>query len=833
MFIRLTILFLFSCCLAVNASAQIYVSVNGNDAAAGTKEKPLATVAMALRKAREMRRLNNPAVANGIHISVGGGNYSFIEPLFVRPEDAGTKNSPTIVEAVPGEQPVFSGGVAVKGWKKATGKIPGLSKKAKANVWETEAPLIGDKLLDFRQLWINGSKAIRAKSRNGESMGRILSWNKKTAQCWIPKPTAIPANSNGMEMFIHQWWAIAVLRIKSMEVKGDSALLSFYQPESHIQSEHPWPAPWMSPETGNSAFYLCNALAFLDEPGEWYLDKALRKLYYWPRAGENMKTASVVAPALETLVKAEGTPERPLSYFIFKGISFRYTTWLRPTQQGHVPLQAGMYLLDAYKLKVPGTPEKATLENQAWVGRPAAAVKLNYATNIGFEDCRFEHTASTALDAEKGVKNTIIRGNLFKDIGGSAIVAGVFSDETMEAHLPYNPSDEREITEGLLIGNNVINNAANEDWGCVGIAAGFVRACTIEHNDLSELPYTGISLGWGWTKALSVMQNNKVVANKIHRYARRLYDVAGIYTLSAQPNTLISENAIDSIYKAPYPHLPHHWFYLYTDEGSSFMTVKNNWTPSQKFLQNANGPGNTWSNNGPMVADSIRQNAGVEEPYRYLLKAKEFLNKEQPINHELPVIVELVGKDKKAIDLVKLKTVLHENGVTSDALYQWQNHVVLFDKVGDASVLRSKLAKAFPAADVRLYDNAFYEFNRQHCSDTGTAKEWDHVLLTANLVANPTLQKEYLDYHATQFQNWPEVSNGFCRASFQQLLVYKNGRQLMLVISIPKGASLDSLNPKTTENNPRVVEWNKIMQKYQEGIEGAKPGEVWVFLKKI
>ena len=55
----------------------------------------------------------------------------------------------------------------------------------------------------------------------------------------------------------------------------------------------------------------------------------------------------------------------------------------------------------------------------------------------------------------------------------------------------------------------------------------------------------------------------------------------------------------------------------------------------------------------------------------------------------------------------------------------------------------------------------------------------------------------------------------------------------MLIISIPKGASLDELNAKTTENNPRVNDWNALMKKYQEGIKGTKPGETWVFLKQV
>ncbi|MNY52850.1 L-fucose mutarotase [compost metagenome] len=94
------------------------------------------------------------------------------------------------------------------------------------------------------------------------------------------------------------------------------------------------------------------------------------------------------------------------------------------------------------------------------------------------------------------------------------------------------------------------------------------------------------------------------------------------------------------------------------------------------------------------------------------------------------------------------------------------------------------------------------------------------------------MQKEYLDYHATQFEKWPEVAKGFCNADFQQLRIFKHGRQLMLVISIPKGADLDKLNPRTSLNNPRVDDWNNLMKKYQEGIEGTKPAEVWVFFNK-
>ena len=830
-------LFFSILCLAVFitdvSAAEIWVALNGSDKNAGTKEAPLASVAMALRKARELRRLNDPSIKIGIRIKIKKGVYRFVEPLFIRPEDSGTVISPTIIENADDELPVFSGGINIKNWKKIKNIVPGLPKAAHGKVWVTDAPIVGGNLLDFRQLWINNIKAVRAKSTKNNEMDRILSWDHKEESCMIPKRTQNISSVNGVEMVILQWWAIANLRIKTLVVQGDSAKLTFHQPESRIQSEHPWPAPWISKETGNSAFYLTNAIEFLDEPGEWYLDKTNRKLYYWPRNNENISTAIVIAPSLETLVKMQGTIDHPVSFVSFKGISFQHTSWMRPSKLGHVPHQIGMYMLEAYKLKVAGTPDKKTLENQAWVGRPAATVEVSYADNTGVENCRFEHLASTGLDYNKAVHNSIITGNVFKDIGGTAILAGVFSDEATEVHLPYNPKNEREVSSNFLISNNLINDIANEDWGCAGIAAGYIRNSSIDHNDISEIPYMGISLGWGWTRTPNAMRDNKVTANRIYRFARQLYDVAGIYTLSAQPGTVISENYIDSTYKAPYAHLPSHWFYIYTDEGSSNITVKDNWTPSQKYLQNANGPGNSWMNNGPMVSAVIKNSAGLQAAYQHLLKDKSIVYKDWAFTHEQPAIIELITTNGQALDIQKLKNVLTDYKVNPDALYAWQDHYVIFDKIQDVSVLKGKIQNAFPGVQIKGYYDAFYEFNRQHCNDKSTASEWDHIILTANLVENNKLQKEYLDYHATQFEKWPEVSKGFCNADFQQLLLYRNGRQLMLVISIPKGESLDKLNPKTTENNPRVTDWNNLMKKYQEGIPGTKPGETWVFLKPL
>lgn len=827
------LIFLSLLCLKVNA-IDIFVSVNGADTNIGTKEKPLATLHSAIRKARELRRLNDTSIKAGVRIIIGRGFYQLHEPVVLRPEDSGTKDSPTEIISAPNEKAVLSGGIQIKNWKRLNRTIAGLPKESIGKVWITDIPNFDGSDLQFRQLWVNGNKAIRAKDYNGDEMGRILSWNREKQTCKIPLQKEINlANIKGMEMLIHQWWAIANLRVKSVKIVGDAAELSFMQPESRIQSEHPWPAPWISDKTGNSAFYLSNSIRFLNEPGEWFEDLQNHKLYYWPKASENMLNAEVIAPALENLVKIEGTIDQPVSYVNFKGISFEHSTWLRPSKQGHVPHQAGMYMLDAYKLEKAGTPDKPTLENQAWVGRPAAAIEVSYANHTAFESCRFEHLASTGLDFKKGTAENEIRGNLFKDIGGSAILIGTFSDEAVEVHLPYNPTDKREISANNTIENNLITDVTNEDWGAVGIGAGYVRGIKILHNEINDVSYSGISMGWGWTKTQNAMANNIIRGNKIHHYGKHMYDVAGIYTLSAQLGSSITENVVDSIYKAPYAHLPDHWFYLYTDEGSSYFTIKNNWTPTEKYLQNANGPDNLWESNGPKVSDHIKQSAGLEKAFQYLLKEKTNYSK-RGINQAVDqsVVFELIFKTGNLPSNSTLKTFAKENNLLLSSIYKWNNRLVIYTSNLKVESLRQTL-KRLNATEIKLYDNLFYDFNREkNCGDKPVA-EWDNIILSANLVKDEKLQKEYLAYHKTQFEKWPEISKGFCKAEFQRLAIFKNDRQLMLIISIPKGKSLDELNPKTTENNPKVDEWNAIMKKYQEGIEGTKPEEVWVFFKPI
>lgn len=819
-------------CLEVRGT-DIYVgSVAQGAKRDGSMDHPFESLEDALRYARELRRLNDEGIGQGINIWIKEGVYYPAQTILIRPEDSGTESSPTRIRPLDGSV-TFSGGVPVSGWS-ILGKHPNLANSMAKNIYVADAPKVGGKRVNFRQLWVNDKKAIRAESHEDWSLPRIVNWNFEKETAIIPNVFKDFRFAEGMEFFIHQWWAVAQLRVKDAIVHKDSIELYFHQPESKIQSEHPWPKPWLSQEHGNSAFRLVNAMQFLDQPGEWFLDEDAGKIYYYKREGEGLNTADVVFPYLETILQVEGTRDEPVSHVYIEGIAFKYAAWFRPNTHGHVALQAGMYFHEAYKLDKPGTPDKAGLENQAWVGRPTAAVLLKNTRHVQFQNCEFRHLASTGVDFAEGNAHDLLEGNFFHDIGGNGILMGKFSDVPFEAHLPYLPKDEREVTQHVVVKNNVIHDVANEDWGAVGIGAGFVRDVEISHNDISEVSYTGISLGWGWTPTLNVMKNNRVERNRITRYGKFMYDVAGIYTLSAQPGTKIRENEIDSIYLSPYAHLPDHWFYLYTDEGSAYMDVSDNWFPQNKILKNANGPAVIWENNGP-TADRDAFTAGLEVPFRHLLAKKTPVSDRVSFNEYIPftkpVFVQVYDVNK-SLKEDEFLAFAKRQGVEELKVYRWGDYHLLMTEDELAKKVSSALLATYPNLETKLFNDLFYAFEGTRCTPPVEPKESDFVLLTTQLVADKSKQEEYFHYHEIQFEEWPEVAKGFCQAGFQEVLLYRHGRQLLLYISFPKGKKFAEIDALTTKDNPRMNEWNKLMGAFQEGIEGTNEHETWIFYKQ-
>ena len=476
----------------------------------------------ALRQAREWRRTNDPRCQDGITIIIEEGRYYMNEPLFLRPEDSGTKESPLVIRGI-GEKHT--------------------------------SVICGDPRQKHRQIWpLKEQDDGLPKNRHDDGlptkgMERMISFNKEKRTITIPTPpdsvlrdfvsknTAESTSRPPLEMVVHQRWAIAILRVKDIRVLNDSVTeVSFMEPESRLEFEHPWPQPVIGGERGNSSFLL--------------------------RTTEQRD-------GIEQLVIVDGA-----NYVRFEGLTFKHTCWNRPLHKGHVTLQSGFPLVDAYKLKEnPGLPWDEGLENQAWIERPVSAVTVRNAHHVDFHSVLFENLAATALDFVDNVSDCVVQKCTFGNIGGTAIMGGSFAESPREVHRPY--TDLAKRCQRLTIKENFVVDAANEDWGAVGIALGYVRHCTISKNHVFFLSYSGICVGWGWTPLNTGMEHNCIEGNNVSNYARQLYDAGGIYTLSNQPGSVISGNKISAPYPAPYA-TNYRGFRIYLDARTDGYTIENN-----------------------------------------------------------------------------------------------------------------------------------------------------------------------------------------------------------------------------------------------------------------
>jgi len=259
-------------------------------------------------------------------------------------------------------------------------------------------------------------------------------------------------------------------------------------------------------------------------------------------------------------------------------------------------------------------------------------VYVTAARNIDFERNTFQNLGATGLDFHSGVCDSRIVGNVFADIAGNGVVLAQFKENGQESHGPFVPEDQREICANNLIANNLVTRIAADYFGSIGICCGFARSVRIEHNEIFDCPYSGISLGWGWTSLASPMENNAIRHNHIHGVMRVTTDGAAVYCLSRQPATVIEENYIHDLKKSPHAR----WapVVIYLDEGSGGMTIRNNLVEDvetgdklvheNKLIRTQEEIDllpNTIGDNGSSVSPDVKAKAGLEPEFRDLLKA--------------------------------------------------------------------------------------------------------------------------------------------------------------------------------------------------------------------
>lgn len=95
---------------------------------------------------------------------------------------------------------------------------------------------------------------------------------------------------------------------------------------------------------------------------------------------------------------------------------------------------------------------------------------------------------------------------------------------------------------------------------------------------------------------------------------------------------------------------------------------------------------------------------------------------------------------------------------------------------------------------------------------------------TLNLKDDPAIIQRYDEYHR---HVWPEVERGLRAIGIERMLIWRLGRRLFMLME-----TVDAFDPERDfarymESDPRIREWQALMETFQEPVADAKPGEWW------
>ena len=571
-------------------SRQFFVAPNGRDEDPGTKEKPFATPTRAMEV---VRALVAGGLKNDVRVVLRGGTYPLAAPLVFTSADSGSAEHSITYAAASDEGVVISGGRPIANWKPAGG-----------SKWSAELPEVEAGRWFFRQLVVSDRRAVRARWPNEDGVLHLATVGNEVKLFTFDR--ALPqANLGGQdaELVVYENWSVSRALVTSSEERQlATATAVGWIGHGDMTTASP----------GKPAF-IEHARAGLDQPGEWFLDRATGTLTYLAATGETPTQTVAVAPVLAQLVKIAGTKDRPVRNVRFEGMRFEHTDFALPAF-GYSEIQAAHF----------GPSMKRPTHVQP------VAIECAYAEGLRFERCRLAHLNNSGIGFGPGCRRNSVVGCVIEDIGGTGVMVGWRGagrlESGAEGTLDADWADPADAPAGNEVANCVIRRCGADSRGAVGVFVAFSADTRVAHNVIHDLPYTGVSIGYRWNTTPTSQVRCVAEYNHIYDVMKTLADGGGIYTLGFQPGTVLRGNLIHDVHRSAYAHggAPNNGFFI--DEGSKGFLFESNVVhktsgESVRFNQ-CEREWHTWKGNafdGEATAARIAEaaeRAGLEPEYK-------------------------------------------------------------------------------------------------------------------------------------------------------------------------------------------------------------------------
>lgn len=462
-----------------------------------------------------------------VRVIFENGVYRISSPLVITEEVSGTSEFPVVFEARNPGQVTISGAVDIAIPASASG----------TSTVNTTA------LAPFEQLWVNGVRAVRARTPNAGSFFYIASKASQfkgasVAQglpigmsAFIGDPVAsslligaTPADLLSAVIVVFNSWTTGHHRYSDLDSSNDTLKVSP-------------PSKWQFGTFGTAQRYFVENLPdALDASGEWFLD-ASKMLTYIKRPVEIGSALSFAIPQVSSLLEIKGTTSVPVSNVMISGIRFSYAGYVLP-QAGYTDSQAAS--------KIPG------------------AITVTNADNVVFSDCEVSHVGGYGIVFGSKARNSVVDGCDISDLGAGGIKIG---NETYDGAV--------DAVGGITVKNSAVYGTGFQFPGAVALLVMNSSKNTITHNTITDTTYSGISVGWNWNNTARNANNNTITKNHITDIGQNsMSDMGGIYTLGSSTGTVVKGNVIERVHGF----LPDGGVVtgLYFDEGSSHIVAESN-----------------------------------------------------------------------------------------------------------------------------------------------------------------------------------------------------------------------------------------------------------------